>query len=116
MVTAFVVVHDGSCGGCSAIAARLDGLLAVPVIVRSCRDPRLTTEFPVLYGERPCRRPLAVLQEDGRTRVVGGVRLLLRGALLVAPGRRGRALRLGAWIVWTRLRHLITGTSAPVSR
>ena len=43
-----VVVHDSACGQCSWIAGRLGGVLAVPVSVRSCRDPHLAVEFPVL--------------------------------------------------------------------
>jgi hypothetical protein len=103
-VARFVVVHDGSCGGCSSIAARLRTLLAVPVVARSCRDPHLAVEFPVLSGVAPCVRPLAiVVGRTGATELLYGVRLLWRGAALVAPGRRMAALVLACRILRLRL-------------
>ncbi|MGW4475342.1 hypothetical protein ACWENQ_37225 [Nonomuraea sp. NPDC004354] len=105
MVKALVVVHDSGCGGCSAIASALSGVLAPPVLVRSCRDPHLVREFPVLRGEVPCARPLAVaLTQDGRAELLSGLRLMWRGALLVAPGRRRAAFRLAVTILRTRRR------------
>jgi hypothetical protein len=103
-VSRFVVIHDGSCGGCSSIAARLRDLLAVPVVVRSCRDPHLAAEFPVLSGVPACARPLAVvIGRTGATELLYGPRLLWRGASLLAPGRRAAALPLAARILWLRL-------------
>lgn len=106
MVTQVVVVYDGACGGCSAIAARLSGVLVPDVLARSCRDPHLATEFPVLaaqLGGRPCRRPLmVVLRPGGRTEVASGLAMAWRGAGLVAPGRRLAAVRLAVRILRTR--------------
>lgn len=106
LVERLVVVADSACGGCSAIAAALGGVLAVTVVVRSCRDPHLAEEFPVLAGRRPCARPLA-LYED---RALTGFRLLWRAGRLVAPGRRAAALRLALRVVRLRAAHLL-GTS-----
>ncbi|MCG5212084.1 hypothetical protein [Streptosporangium sp. KLBMP 9127] len=98
------MVYDSSCGGCSSIAERLAGLLAVPVIVRSCRDPHLAGEFPVLSGATPCAKPLAVAVDGtGATELLYGMRLLWRGAALVAPGRRTAALPFAARILWQKL-------------
>jgi hypothetical protein len=109
MVTEVAVIYDGACGGCSSIAARLSSVLAPPVLARSCRDPYLATEFPVLggpLGERPCRGPLLItVFSDGRTEVSGGPAMLWRGARLVAPGRRAAAVRLALWVAWWRMRH-----------
>lgn len=108
-----VVVFDASCGACSAIAARLSEVLVPEVIVRSCRDPRLSVEFPVLarhLGGRPCRRPLLVtVGHDGAARVLTGPRMLIHAATLVAPRRYRTALRLGLEVCATRLRHLAQG-------
>ncbi|MEV0612842.1 hypothetical protein AB0I81_05890 [Nonomuraea sp. NPDC050404] len=110
------MIADSSCGGCSAIAAELAGILAVPVLVRSCRDPHLPVEFPVVRGERPCARPLAVEEDEkGSARLLGGVPLWWRGARLVAPGRRAAALRLAWTLAGLRLRHLL-GTSPAIRR
>lgn len=106
------MIADSSCGGCSAIASGLAGVLSVPVVIRSCRDPHLPVEFPVVRGQRPCARPLAVEEtETGSPRLLGGVALLWRGARLVAPGRRAAAARLAWTLARLRLRHLLSGTS-----
>ncbi|WP_181019979.1 hypothetical protein [Nonomuraea typhae] len=107
----FVVVADSSCGGCSAIGAALADVLTATVVVRSCRDPHLTQEFPALAGRRPCARPLAL--HEGR--VLTGFRLFWRAGTLVSPGRRAAALRLASRVVRLRVAHLL-GTSRPRRR
>ncbi|MDF5755731.1 hypothetical protein [Spongiactinospora sp. TRM90649] len=106
-VTRLVLVHDGACGGCSSIAAALAGLLTVPVVTRSCRDPHLAAELPVLRAARPrdaCAVPMAVaIDGSGGMELLRGVRLPLRTATLVAPGRRAAALRLGLRALWRHL-------------
>lgn len=96
----FYVIADSACGGCSAIAAQLGQVLSVPVAVRSCRDPHLVEEFPVLAGQPACARPLAVY--GGR--LLGGPALFWYGARLLAPGRRLAGLRLAAKVCLSRLR------------
>jgi hypothetical protein len=104
VVTEVVVVYDGACGGCSSIAARLSRVLAPPVLVRSCRDPSLPADFPVLGG-RPCRRPMLItVFSDGRMEASGGPAMLWRGARMVAPGRRADAVRLALRVAWWRVR------------
>ncbi len=97
-LTGLVVVFDAACGTCSGIASRLPDILAPEVLVRSCRDPRLTVEFPVLagrLGHQPCARPLLVLlRAGGRAEVRAGIPMLLAGARLLAPRQRLAALRL----------------------
>ncbi|NKZ02391.1 hypothetical protein [Actinomadura latina] len=108
-MTEVVVVYDGACGGCSSIAARLSRVLAPPVLVRSCRDPSLPADFPVLGGSlrgRPCRRPtLITVFSDGRMEASGGPAMLWRGARMVAPGRRADAVRLALRVAWWWVRH-----------
>src|SRR5262245_59306515 len=100
MVTTLVAVYDSACGGCSSIAAGLPDVFAPRTITRSCRDPHLAAEYPVLaghLGDRPCRRPyLVIVDADGAAEVVTGFRMMLRAAAFVAPGRRWAALRLAA--------------------
>lgn len=109
-MTGVVVIYDGACGACSAIAAALSDVLAPPVLIRSCRDPHLTTEFPVLAGhltDRPCRRPLMVTTSSGGSAVVsGGAAMMWRGLRMVAPGRRLAAARLGLRILRRRARRV----------
>ncbi|MFI6318803.1 hypothetical protein ACIBG8_14845 [Nonomuraea sp. NPDC050556] len=95
----FYVIADSACGGCSAIAAQLGQVLSVPVAVRSCRDPHLAEEFPVLAGEPACARPLAVY--GGR--LLGGAALMWYGARLLTPGRRLAGLRLAVEVFRLRL-------------
>ncbi|WP_146607261.1 hypothetical protein [Spongiactinospora gelatinilytica] len=103
-VARVVVVHDAACGGCSAIAVRLAGVLGVPVVIRSCRDPGLAAEYP-LPPRTGCGAPLAVaIGRSGRVRVWRGLALPLRMAGLVAPGRRGAALRLAGHALRRHLR------------
>ncbi|GAA0934288.1 hypothetical protein [Nonomuraea longicatena] len=110
MTGSLVVVYDGACGSCSSIAERLSRVLAPQVIVRSCRDPHLTTEFPLLAGVPRCVAPVAVLRgPDGSAEVLRGFRLMWRGAGLVAPGRYGAATRLAVVIVWQRMLHVLGG-------
>jgi hypothetical protein len=108
MVTGLVVVYDGACGSCSEIAARLSGVLVPRVLTRSCRDPHLTVEFPVLaghLGERRCDRPLmVVLRSDGPAEVASGLAMVWRAASLVAPRRRLAAIQLALRILWVRRR------------
>ncbi|WP_431897484.1 hypothetical protein [Nonomuraea sp. bgisy101] len=105
MVKALVVIYDSGCGGCSAIASALSGVMAPPVLVRSCRDPNLERQYPSLRGTVPCARPLAIaLGPDGEAELLSGLRLMWRGALLVAPGRRLAAVRLAVRIMRTRNR------------
>ncbi|PZG02518.1 hypothetical protein [Micromonospora deserti] len=103
-MTRLVVVYDGACGDCSAIAARLSDVLAPEVLTRSCRDPHLATEFPVLAGhlrDRPCRRPLMiVVRSGGRAEVASGWSMLWVAAGLVAPRRWRAALRLALRVIW----------------
>lgn len=103
------MVYDGACGGCSSIAARLSRVLAPPVLVRSCRDPSLPADFPVLGGSlggRPCRRPMLItVFSDGRMEASGGPAMLWRGARMVAPGRRADAVRLALRVAWWWVRH-----------
>lgn len=107
MTSSLVVVYDATCGSCSLIAARLSQVLAARVIVRSCRDPHLATEFPLLRDVPRCVAPVAILRApDGTDELLRGFRLMWRGATLVAPGRYGAATRLAGWIVWRRLVHL----------
>lgn len=108
VVTTLVVIYDAACGSCSAIAARLSDVLVPAVLTRSCRDPHLAAEFPVLagrLGERPCRRPLLiVVRSDGRAEVASGLPMMWRGARMVARGRRLAAIQLALWIMWRRIR------------
>ena len=107
-MTRVVVVYDGACGGCSAIAADLSTVLTPRVLTRSCRDPALGAEFPVLAARlrsRPCRRPLLILLgAGGRAEVVVGPAMLWRGAGLVARRRRLAALKLALRVLAGRRR------------
>ncbi|RBQ20127.1 hypothetical protein DP939_09910 [Spongiactinospora rosea] len=106
-VARLVVVHDAGCGGCSVIAGRLAAVLAVPVVVRSCRDPGLAAEYPV-PPRAGCGAPLAVAVDgNGRMRVWRGLALPLRMAGLVAPGRRGAAVRLALHALGQHLRRKV---------
>lgn len=103
----FVVVYDSGCGGCSDLAAALAAVLEPVVLVRSCRDPALAAELPVL-GEHlsgnPCRRPLTVtVPETGEARVASGLGMVIGAARLVKPGRRLAAGRLAARFLLLRL-------------
>ncbi|GAA2449316.1 hypothetical protein GCM10010191_78620 [Actinomadura vinacea] len=83
-------------------------MLAPDVLTRSCRDPRLAAEFPVLAGrpgERPCRRPLLIMvYAGGGAEVASGLPMMWRGARMVAPRRRLAAIRLALRIMWRRIR------------
>jgi len=107
-MTTLVVIYDSTCGGCSTIASQLSGILAPEVLVRSCKDPNLSNEYPVLRrtgDDRPCRKPTLITIADlGRTDVTNGWRMIWRGLRFVAPGRRWQAVRLGGQIVRTKLR------------
>ena len=65
---ALIVVHDGACGECADIAARLRTVLRPTVLARSCRDPELLKNHPALRA-LGCRAPAI-----GRVRADGTVR------------------------------------------
>lgn len=115
-MTRVVLVYDGACGGCSAVAARASAVLVPPVTARSCRDPHLAAEFPILaahLGDRPCRRPLLVVSyPDGRDRVAKGLAMMWRGALLVAPRRRLAAIGLAVDVLRAGRRRRARRTTA----
>ncbi len=102
MISTVVVVADVACPSCSRIARELPDLLRVPVMVRSCRDPRLTTQHPTLPTTvRACRKPaIGTIRRDGSVRWWPG----LSGALGVLPVVRPRALREAFGLLWTALR------------
>ncbi|MGH3862493.1 hypothetical protein [Actinokineospora sp.] len=106
-MTMLVVVYDSACGGCSNIAARLSVVLGLPVLARSCRDPHLAAEFPVLAGvvhDRPCRRPVLVrITATGDARAVTGARMLALAARHVRPSRLLAAMGLCCSLVATTL-------------
>ncbi len=101
-VVAVVVVADVACPSCSQIARELPDLLRVPVTVRSCHDPRLTTQYPTLPATVPaCRTPaLGTVHPDGSVRWWPG----LTGAIGVLPVVRPRALREALAVLWTAFR------------
>lgn len=106
-MTTVVLVHDEKCGVCSDVALRLAEILAASVTVRSCRDPHLADELPLLRPhlvDGPCRRPLAVItREDGRPRVIGGLLLFARLGPLVKASRWPAAVRLSVRVAGRRL-------------
>jgi hypothetical protein len=104
MVTKFVVVYDSACGGCSDLATRLSTVLGSRTVIRSCRDPHLPVEFPVL-ARAECRRPFTItVRDDGTMRVDSGVGMVLRAARLVKPGRWLAACGVAWSFVVLRLR------------
>jgi hypothetical protein len=102
VITAVVVVADVACPSCSQIARELPDLVRVPVTVRSCRDPRLATQYPGLPATvLACRKPaLGAVRPDGSVRWWLG----LSGALGVLPVVRPRAVREALGLLWTALR------------
>jgi hypothetical protein len=102
VITAVVVVADVACPSCSQIARELPDLLRVPVTVRSCRDPRLTTQHPTLPTTvLACRTPaVGTVRPDGSVRWWPG----LSGALGLLPVLRPRSLRDALGLLWTALR------------
>jgi hypothetical protein len=102
VITAVVVVADVACPSCSQIARKLPDLLRVPVTVRSCRDPRLTTQHPTLPTTvLACRKPaVGIVRSDGSVRWWRG----LPGALGLLPVLRPPALRDAFGVLWTALR------------
>ena len=98
-MTTVVLIHDEACGVCSDLAPRLMGVLAASVTLRSCRDPDLGEQLPILRPylvAGPCRRPLAVIaRDDGRVQVAGGLWMVARLGPLVRAGRWPTAVRLG---------------------
>jgi hypothetical protein len=102
VITAVVVVADVACPSCSRIARELPDLLRVPVMVRSCRDPRLTTQHPTLPPTvLACRKPaIGTVRQDGSVRWWLG----LSGALGLLPVLRPRALRGALGVLWMAMR------------
>lgn len=90
-VVEVVVIYDVSCPRCSEIAREMPDLLRVPVTVRSCRDPRLPTDYPTLRATvRSCAAPaLGTVRADGSVRWWPG----LTGAVGMVPVVRPRRLR-----------------------
>jgi hypothetical protein len=97
-----VVVYDVACPNCSAIARELPDLVRVPVRVRSCRDPALTTAFPTVpVAVRCCAAPaVGAVRPDGSIRWWTG----LTGAVGVLPVVRPGGVREAAGLLWAALR------------
>jgi len=102
MITELVVVYDVDCPQCSRIARELPELVRVPVTVRSCRDPQLTTAHPDLpVAVRSCARPaIGARRPDGSLRWWQGVAAALAVLAVLRPGGVGEATEL----LWTALR------------
>ena len=101
---ALIVVHDGACGGCADIAARLAEVLRPTVLARSCRDPDVLSSYPVLVA-LGCRAPaIGTVRRDGTVRWSTGVPAALVVLGAVRLDRLPRALGLLLRVARTRAR------------
>ncbi|MBY8871120.1 hypothetical protein K7640_04580 [Micromonospora sp. PLK6-60] len=97
------LIYDSACGDCAGIASRAAALFAVPVALRSCRDPRPDWGPASTVPGPPCRRPVLVLVGPGdRVRAVAGLRLWWHAALLVPWRRWPAAVALAARVLRAR--------------